>query len=221
VLSWLALRGRCRSCKTAISTRYPLVELTTGVFFVVVAIRFLPRGLLSEAPNLLAAHLLGLVSFLYLAAISVALGLIDFDVHRLPRVIVLPAYAVGALLLGASSALTGDWSSLLRAAVGMASLGLFYGLAWFFYPAGMGFGDVTLAGVLGLFLGWLGWGPLVAGSFSAFLLGGVFSIALIALKRIGRKGGIPFGPWMLAGAWVGVFAGPAVWHGYLSLLGLA
>ncbi|ROQ37388.1 leader peptidase (prepilin peptidase)/N-methyltransferase [Frondihabitans sp. PhB188] len=221
VLSWLALRGKCRSCHEPISARYPLVEATTGVFFVVVAIRFLPHGLLSEAPANFGASLLALVAFLYLAAISVALGLIDLDVHRLPRAIVLPAYAVGAVLLGASSALTGDWTALLRAAIGMGSLGLFYALAWFFYPAGMGFGDVTLAGVLGLFLGWLGWGPLAVGAFSAFLFGGVFSIALIALKRIGRKGGIPFGPWMLVGAWVGVFVGPAVWHGYLSLLGVA
>jgi leader peptidase (prepilin peptidase)/N-methyltransferase len=220
VLSWLALRGKCRSCSSPISTRYPLVELVTAVFFVVVAIRFLPRNLLAEPPAQLLAHVLALVAFLYLAAISVALGLIDVDVHRLPDAIVLPAYAVGGLLLGAASVATGDWDALVRAGAGLGILGLFYFVVWFVYPAGMGFGDVKLAGALGLFLGWLGWGPLAVGAFSAFLLGGLISIALIALKRIGRKGGIPFGPWMLAGAWVGVFVGPAVWHGYLTFLGL-
>lgn len=220
VLSWLALRGKCRTCRKPISKRYPLVEITTAVFFVVAAIRFLPGALLTEAPAQMVAHLLTLVAFLYLASISVALGLIDVDVHRLPDAIVLPAYAVGAALLGTASAVTGDWAALGRAAAGLAILGLFYFIVWFVYPAGMGFGDVKLAGALGLFLGWLGWGPLAVGAFSAFLLGGLISIALIALKRIGRKGGIPFGPWMLAGAWIGIFVGPAVWHGYLTLLGL-
>jgi leader peptidase (prepilin peptidase)/N-methyltransferase len=85
----------------------------------------------------------------------------------------------------------------------------------------MGLGDVKLAGVLGIFLGWVGWGPLVVGSFSAFVLGGIFGVILIASKRGNRKSGIPFGPWMLVGAWIGVFFGNQIWSGYLSLFGLA
>jgi leader peptidase (prepilin peptidase)/N-methyltransferase len=88
------------------------------------------------------------------------------------------------------------------------------------YPGGMGFGDVKLAGVLGLFLAWLGWGELLVGAFAAFVLGGVFSIILLAFRRAGRKSGIPFGPWMLAGAWVGIFLGDSIFAGYLSLFGL-
>jgi leader peptidase (prepilin peptidase)/N-methyltransferase len=85
----------------------------------------------------------------------------------------------------------------------------------------MGLGDVKLAGLLGLYLGYLGWGPLVVGAFAAFLLGGLYALTLITLRRAGRKSGIPFGPWMLAGAWVGLFFGNTAWSGYLSLFGLS
>jgi len=84
----------------------------------------------------------------------------------------------------------------------------------------MGWGDVKLAGVLGIYLGWLGWPQLILGAFAAFLLGGIASIVLIATKRVGRSGGIPFGPWMLAGAWISIFAGEPISHAYLALVGL-
>jgi leader peptidase (prepilin peptidase) / N-methyltransferase len=86
------------------------------------------------------------------------------------------------------------------------------------YPSGMGFGDVKLAGVLGLHLGWIGWGALTVGAFAAFVLGGVFAVALMAGGRAGRRSGIPFGPWMLAGAGLGVVAGEDVWRAYLDLV---
>ena len=88
------------------------------------------------------------------------------------------------------------------------------------YPGGMGFGDVKLAGVLGLYLAWISWGALAVGAFAAFLLGGLFSIGLIIARKAGRKSGIPFGPWMLAGAWVGIFFGETIASGYLTLVGL-
>ncbi len=80
----------------------------------------------------------------------------------------------------------------------------------------MGFGDVKLAGVLGAALGWLGWGPLVVGSFAAFLLGGVVGLALMVAQKADRRTGIPFGPWMIAGAFVGVAWGTPVWNTYLG-----
>lgn len=221
VVSWLALGGRCRSCRTSISARYPIVESLTGVFFVLVVVAFLSQAPEAVASTALISRILRVAAFLYLAAVSVALGIIDTEHKRLPDRIVLPSYVVAIVLLTAASAFSGDWADLGRAGVGLAVLGTFYFGAAFAYPAGMGLGDVKLAGLLGLYLGYLGWGPLIVGGFSAFLLGGVFSIVLIALKRIGRKGGIPFGPWMLVGAWIGVFAGRVVWDGYLSLIGLA
>ena len=85
------------------------------------------------------------------------------------------------------------------------------------YPAGMGFGDVKLAGVLGLFLGWVGSGALVVGWFAAFLLGGLYSVGLLVARRAQRRTGIPFGPWMLAGALAGIAAGPWLWNAYLRV----
>jgi leader peptidase (prepilin peptidase)/N-methyltransferase len=105
-------------------------------------------------------------------------------------------------------------------AAGSGILFGFYFLLAFISPRGMGMGDVMLAGVLGLFLGSLGWGQLAVGAGAAFVLGGLFSIILLITRRVGRKGGIPFGPWMLLGAWVGVFAGSAIAGGYLSIVGL-
>jgi len=221
VLSYLLLGGKCRGCRSRISLRYPLVEAGTGAFFAVVALAFSAPLLGSTDARSTIGGLLALAAYLYLAAISVTLALIDIDTHRLPNAIVLPSYAVGLVLLAASALVGGDPGRLGTALLGMAIAAVAYGLLWFVYPAGMGLGDVKLAGVLGLFLGFLGWGPLVVGLFAPFLLGGIFAIGLVVLRRAGRKSGIPFGPWMLAGAWVGVFAGTALWNGYLSFVGLA
>ena len=204
VLSWLLLRGGCRDCGMRISARYPAVELATGVLFSVVAATV---GLQWHLP-----------AFLYLAAIAVALAAIDLDVHRLPDAIVLPSYLVGGALLTGASALEGDWPALVRGAVGMAALyGLYLALA-VIKPGGMGFGDVKLAGVLGLHLGWVGWAELAVGGFAAFLLGGAVGVALIATRRAGRRSAIPFGPFMLAGAGVGLLAGDDLAAWYLGLV---
>jgi len=221
VVSWLALRGRCRDCATPISVRYPLVELATAVLFTLVVLRFGPA--LANAHDGLTAAIasIELVAMLYLMAISVALTLIDLDVHRLPNALVLPAYPVIAVLLTAAATLSGDWGALLRAAVGLLALGGGYLVLAVAVPGGMGLGDVKLAGVLGLALAYLGWGPLAVGAFGAFLLGGTFAIGLMVAGRAKRGSGIPFGPWMLGGAWLGVFVGQFVADGYLRIIGLA
>lgn len=206
VVSWLVLGGQCRHCHERISARYPLVELGTAVLFVVVALRF---GLSWELP-----------AFLYLAAITVALALIDIDVHRLPNAIVLPSYPVAGVLLVAAALLQGDPGAALRAVLGGLALYAFYFLLAFIYPAGMGFGDVKLAGVLGLYLGYLGWAEVVVGGFLGFVVGGLGGVVLIVLRRAGRKSKIPFGPYMLVGAWVAVLAGGALVDWYLGVSGL-
>jgi leader peptidase (prepilin peptidase)/N-methyltransferase len=204
VISWLLLRGRCRDCGEPISTRYPLVEAGTAVVFVALALRI---GLEPELP-----------AYLYLGAIGVALALIDIDVKRLPNVIVLPSYVVAGALLGIAAIAHGDVSNLVRAALGMAALyGVYFVLA-LVYPAGMGFGDVKLAGVLGLYLGWLGWSEIIAGGFLGFLFGGVLGVALMATHRAGRKSSIPFGPYMLAGAFVAILCGGALGDLYLDAM---
>jgi leader peptidase (prepilin peptidase)/N-methyltransferase len=108
----------------------------------------------------------------------------------------------------------------MRAVIGAVILGFVYFALAIAVPGGMGLGDVKLAGVLGFVLAYLGWGPLAVGSFSAFVLGGIFAIVLLVIRRTGRRTGIPFGPWMLGGAWVGIVLGAPIWDGYLRLLGL-
>jgi leader peptidase (prepilin peptidase)/N-methyltransferase len=220
LVSWLVLRGRCRDCASPISVRYPLVELGAAVLFFFVAVRFLPSLPAPATTASIASTALVIVAFLYLAAISLALALIDLDVQRLPNAIVLPAYIVGPVLLGAASLLLGDASGLIRGGVGLLGLGGLYLLLAVVRPGGMGMGDVKLAGVLGFFLGWLGWDALVVGSIGGFLLGGLYGVILLLVKRARGRDGVPFGPWMLGGAWVGILVGQPIATWYLSLFGL-
>jgi leader peptidase (prepilin peptidase)/N-methyltransferase len=206
VVSWLLLRGRCRHCQEPISARYPLVELLTAAVFGLLAWRF--------------GFDLVLPAYLYLGAVGIALALIDIDTKRLPNVLVLPSYPVGAALLLLPAAADGLWSDYLRAVLAAAALFAFYFVVAFIYPAGMGFGDVKLAGVLGLYLGWLGWGTLVVGGFLGFLLGAVVGVVLMAASRAGRKSRIPFGPFMLLGAFLALWLGQPITDWYVRILGL-
>ncbi|HMM82204.1 MAG TPA: prepilin peptidase [Terrimesophilobacter sp.] len=211
IVSWLILRGTCRDCGEPISVRYPLVELGTALAFVGVALWSATRP----------AGLWLLPAYLYFAAVSIALALIDLDTRKLPNRLVVPSIAIVGILLALVSFATGDWFALLWAIVAGAALFLFYFLLVVIYPSGMGFGDVKLAAVVGLALGYLGWGSLLVGAFAAFLLGGIFSVVLLATRRATRKTGIPFGPWMLLGAWVGIVFGREIALGYLTLVGIS
>jgi leader peptidase (prepilin peptidase)/N-methyltransferase len=219
LLSWVLLRARCRHCSMHIPARYPLVEGLTAIGFVIAAAPFVGGVALPSDSRLAAAGALELVAFLYLAAISVVLAVIDLDVWRLPDRIVLPAYLVGAVLLGSAGLLRNDVTALGVAAA--SSGGAFLLFLLLHLAGGMGFGDVKLAGVLGLFLGYLGVGQLTIGIAAGFLVGAVVGVALIVARRSSRKSRIPFGPWMLAGAWIGVLAGQPLADGYLHLVGLA
>ncbi|UDF14681.1 prepilin peptidase [Antiquaquibacter oligotrophicus] len=218
VLSWLILRGRCRDCGTAISPRYPLVELGTALFFVPVAFVFFPTATTALG---VASDVVVLVAFLALAAVSVSLALIDLDTSTLPNRIVVPALVTIAVLLAVAAALRGDPGAIIRALVGGAALFLFYLALALVSRGGMGMGDVKLAALLGLATAWVGWPALVVGAFAAFVLGGVFALVLLIARRVGRRSSVPFGPWMLAGAWIGIFFGDALWQGYAHIIGLA
>jgi len=264
VLSWVALRGRCANCAAPISGRYAIVEALTGVVFVAVTWwavggRFVSlRSLnghggvpLNERVRDAVADpvfWIVLVAFLYFAAVSVVLALIDLDTKRLPNAIVLPSIGVGIVLLALAAAVgastgsatggvgsatgsagsaigyagsTTDWGTLLRALAGAAILYAFYFVVRVISPRGMGGGDVKLAALVGLYLGWCGWATLAVGAFAAFVLGGLFGVALILLRRAKRKTAIPFGPWMIAGAWAGIAVGEPVGRWYVGMLGLS
>ncbi len=207
VVSWLVLRGRCRDCGAPISVRYALVEIGTAVLFTAVAA--------AEGPTW------SLPLYWYLAGLGIALAAIDLELHRLPDALVLPAYPVIAALIAVATWApggTGDGAAVVRALVGGAVLGSVYFGVMLAYPRGMGFGDVKLAGALGMALAWHGWGALVVGAFAAFVLAGVGVLPGLLTRRLSRSSVVPFGPFMLAGAAGGLVAGEAIWTGYLGLL---
>jgi len=203
VAGWLLLKGQCRDCAASISPRYPVVEALTGGLFAVLVLRF---GLDPVLP-----------AYLYLVAVGLALALIDLDVHRLPDALTLPSYPVLAALLGLGALFGSDSGHLGRALLGGLAMYAFYFVICFAYPAGMGFGDVKLSGVLGMATAWLGWGAWGIGLFAGFLFGGVWGIGLIALRKGGRKSKVPFGPFMLAGTLAGVLVGEPLAEAYLRL----
>jgi leader peptidase (prepilin peptidase)/N-methyltransferase len=192
VAGWLLRRGRCRACAAPIGGWDLLVELATGAGFAVMALRF---GLSPVLP-----------AFLLLAALAAVLAVIDLQQRRLPDRLTLPAYPAAAVLLGAAAlAIPGGTRHLLSALAGLAVAWLFFALLVLIHPAGLGWGDVKLSGVLGLYLGWLGAAAVAAGLLGAFVLAALAGLGLIAAGRATRKSQIPFGPFMLASA-IGVIA---------------
>lgn len=149
---------------------------------------------------------LGMVDLATFAVLAVACALlvtIDLAVFRLPDAIVLPLYPVVFLGLTVTAAEFGEWASLGRAAAGAAVLLVGYFLLALINPSGLGLGDVKLAGVLGAFLGWLGWPAVLVGTVAAFVINAAVALVLLAARQVGPKSGIAFGPAMVAGAVVG------------------
>jgi leader peptidase (prepilin peptidase) / N-methyltransferase len=210
VLSWVALGGKCADCSASISVRYPIVEALTGALFVVMTIRLANLHITAALP-----------AYLYFAAVGLALAAIDLDHRRLPDVIVLPSYAVVAVLLVIGSIGSDDWWALGRAAIAAGSLFAFYAAVSLAYPGGMGFGDVKLAGLLGGLLGYLSWSALVVGATAGFLFGAIAGVVVIALGRGDAKTALPFGPFMIAGTVLAALAASPLADAYLHLIGRA
>ena len=191
------LRGRrCRVCARPAWPRYAVVQLLTAAAFAGVGLRF-------GADWAVPAYL---VLFTSLVAVSV----IDLELHIIPNRIVYPTIFASVPLLALAAAVQGDAGRMGRALLGAA-------LAWaallvihLVSPAGMGFGDVRLSFVLGLFLGWLDLKSVLTGLFLGFLLGAVLGGLLVALRLRGRRDHIPFGPFLAGGAVLTVFFGDAL-----------
>jgi leader peptidase (prepilin peptidase)/N-methyltransferase len=196
VVSYVVLRGRCRSCRAPISLQYPVVELLTAGLFAGTAARF---GFAWSLP-----------AYLVLAAGLVALAAIDLEKNVLPkRIVYFVTAAVGAFLVLASAE-TGDWRRLVIAACSAAAwTGLFLAINAV-SPRWLGFGDVRFVGVLGLSLGWLGVGYVLLGFYLAALIGGAVGIGLIVAKRGGLATRVPFGPFLALGAEIAIFAGSSL-----------
>jgi leader peptidase (prepilin peptidase)/N-methyltransferase len=194
VLSWLILQGKCRSCGAAISWQYPAVELLTAALFAGVAARF---GWYWAVP-----------AYLALFAGLLALSWIDVEKLLLPKAIVWPLLALVAGLLLVPAAVYGAWHSYAVAWAFAAGWFLFFYLLWFASPRLLGYGDVRLAPVLGLSLGWLGWRYVVLGFFAANLIGAVIGVGLMVAGKAGRQSQVPYGVFLALGVAVAVFFGP-------------
>jgi leader peptidase (prepilin peptidase) / N-methyltransferase len=195
VLSWLVLRGRCRSCAEPISARYPVVELATGALWVAVAA--------------FADDALHLVLGLLLVTTLVPLTLVDLDRRLIPNKITLPA-SVAAI----AAAVLLDASFVPEQLIAGVAAGSFFLLAALAYPRGMGMGDVKLAGMLGLYLG----RAVAPALFIALVAGVVVGAAIIARKGAaeGRKTAVPFGPFLALGGVAAFFVGEALMDAYLE-----
>jgi leader peptidase (prepilin peptidase)/N-methyltransferase len=144
-----------------------------------------------------------LPAYLLFAWLTVALVWIDADVHRLPDGLVLPAYPALIVLLGVASLGAGDWRAMVRALACMAVLfAVYFALAALGPPGALGFGDVKLAGLIGLVLGWLGISEVVVGVLAGFVVGGLFAVVFLVGRRVGLRSHIAYGPSMLIGSFL-------------------
>jgi len=202
VVSWLLLKGRCRDCRAAISIRYPIVEATTGALF---AATVLVIGLEWSLP-----------AYLWFTGVTMALVLTDFDVKRIPNRILYPATVVGTALLLGGAVADGDPGDFWR---GLAGAGIYFALFLviaLIARGGFGFGDVKLAFFLGEYLAFQSWGVLGAGVALGITIGGLIALGLLVLRRADRKTHIPFGPAMVAGAYLALVVGESLADWYIG-----
>lgn len=147
---------------------------------------------------------LTVAAFAAFAVIGAALAIIDIRSHRLPNRLVALAGASGLVLLAGAAVTGGGIDALLRSLLAALALFAAYLALRMFSAGGVGGGDIKLAAVIGLYLGWLGWGSVLVGTLAGFVLGGLFAAAMLLIRRAKRRTAIPFGPWMIAGAWVAI-----------------
>jgi len=193
---WLLLApsSRCPACGQRTGPPALAVEAITAILLGALAARIHPGLVLAAA--------------CWLALCAVPLAFIDAAVRRLPDLLTAPAYAGTAAALLLAAAISGHWHTLAQAVLGGIAVAGFYLALALISPAGMGLGDVKAAASLSTLLAWLGWRALLAGTLAGFLLAGLYGAALLISGRATRKQHIPFGPFMIAGAFLVILA----WH---------
>ncbi|MGB0111724.1 MAG: prepilin peptidase [Ilumatobacteraceae bacterium] len=194
VLSWVVLRGKCRQCRAPIGIEPIVMELATAAMFVLMAIRF--EDMRAAIP-----------AYCILMAVLVAQTWIDLHTQRLPREITYTGLVLGVISLSIAAVILGEperiWMSGVGALIALVAMWLIY----HFSKGGMGDGDVRLAPLLGLYLGWLNPGIELPGLFFGFIAGAVVGVAMMAVDRAGRRTAVPFGPFLALGTVVAIFVG--------------
>jgi leader peptidase (prepilin peptidase)/N-methyltransferase len=196
LLSYFILKGQCRFCKERISTRYPAVEFTSGMLFVLLWLKF--------------GFSLSLASYALLSSALVVVALIDLDHKIIPDIISLPGIAVGLSLSLWFLPITP-----LASLFGFLTGGILFYLIAVVSKGGMGGGDIKLIAMIGAFLGWQG---VLFTIFSGALLGSLVGVTLMLLGKKGRKDKVPFGPFLSCGAILFMLAGDNLLNWYLNLL---
>lgn len=203
LISWVLLRGRCRGCGAHISLRYPAVEALCSLMFALVAWRFF------DTPALPA--------YLLLTATLISVSFIDLEHLIVPNRIVFPVMGSSVVLLALAGAVDGEGGDFVRALLGGLAAGGGLLVVHLVSPRGMGMGDVKLSLLLGLYLGWLGWGQVALGMFLGFLIGSVVGVGLIVVGIKGRKEFVPFAPFLASGTMLGILWGDPIlrWYSHL------
>jgi leader peptidase (prepilin peptidase) / N-methyltransferase len=193
VVSWIALRGKCRRCRAAIGIEPIVIELATAGIFVLFALKFD-----DTAP---------LPAYCILGAVLVAQTWIDLHTRRLPRMITYTGILLGGIALTITAIVIDEperiWMMVLGAGIALVTMGLIYSIS----RGAMGEGDVRLAPLLGMYLGWLNPGIVLPGLFFGFVAGAVFGIASLATDNTSRRTEVPFGPFLALGTVVAIFWG--------------
>jgi leader peptidase (prepilin peptidase) / N-methyltransferase len=223
VLSFLLLRGECRYCKEKISLQYPVVEVFTAFIFLQI---FNVQFFISN--EFLNAQIFGTLYFFAIASLLIVLFVYDLKHYILPDKIVFPAISI-AVVYQLSIWIISHWDLIRNLKLEISHFGILFnpllaalGAALFFFAIfalsrgrAMGFGDVKLALLMGLFLGW----PNIAVAlFAAFVLGAAVGVVLMLLKKKGMKSEIPFGPFLITGTFVALFWGKVIVDWYLDLV---
>jgi leader peptidase (prepilin peptidase)/N-methyltransferase len=157
-----------------------------------------------------------LPAYLAFGATTLAVTLTDIDHQLIPNRILFPGLGIAAVLLIVGAVIAGNPVDLLRAAIAGVVYFVVLLVVALVARGGFGMGDVKLALLLGIFLGFVGWGTLGVGFILAILLGGVASVLVLVFTRKGRRSRFAYGPYLVAGAWIGLFWGPQIADWYLG-----
>lgn len=215
IVSWLRYRAKCPNCKSKISLQYPFVEVFTAIVFCLMTTKVDSLDLAPFSYNLT------LLALLLFSFSSVILAVVDQKIMILPTKIIYYSLLACVVLLSASSLLSNDVNSIFTMLIGAGVSFAFYFIIWFIKPGGIGFGDVRLALLTGSILGWLSTGSMLVGIVLPFAVLAIIVSPLLVLKIVNGKTKLPFGPWIILGAFASVIWGDIIVNAYLKLGGFS